>query len=407
MVLRGSRIAFLGAEHLSEAALLEAVRTLEETGARIDLIGSRSREIPLLRHDAKGVTRRISVEATRKLHQITPAEYQAVALPATLLQDGRLHADAAVRDFILAMQAAGRLVIWLPLPEREGALPGSPRRFSMKRLLADSWQNWNAINAPRLGAALAYYTLLSLAPLLILSVTITSLAFRREIIQSGLIYQVEHLLGSSVANTVRAVLQHAQSTTGGIAGAVGILMLLVGASGVFLELRDSLDTVWGVKPRYGTGLLSLIRERAFAFLMILGTGVVLLLFFVLSAILDTPARFLLGFFSTDTWIAQSFTLGLSLVIMTFVFALIYRVLPDISLRWGDVWIGALVTAALFSVGKVLIAIYLANAGIGSPYAAAGSIVLFLTWVYYSAQIFLFGAEFTHVYTLRHGSRSAP
>ena len=303
-----------------------------------------------------------------------------------------------------------RRILWLPMPGQAAASPESRKNsptLDLQRLLADSWQNWNAIDAPRLGAALAYYTLLSLAPLLIVCVTITGLVFQREIIQSGLIAQVYALMGNSVANLVQAVLENAKSARSGVAGALGMLMLLLGASAVFLELRDSLDTVWGVKPRYGAGLVSLIRERAFAFLMILGAGLLLVLFFTLSAILDTPAHILLGFLSTETYVARLVTFGVSFVAMTFIFALIYRVIPDTSILWSDVWIGALVTAALFTIGKLLIGLYLARAGIGSPYAAAGSIILFLTWVYYSAQIFLFGAEFTHVYALRHGSYSKP
>ena len=406
MALRGSRIALLGAEDYTESNLNEAVRTLQDIGAEVELIGDRSPRICVLRHRSDGITEKVTLPAAHTLDQIKPADYDVVAIPATLWKDGALEADAATRDFLAAMQASGKMVLWLPVPDRATVSNSSAarsRRFSLWKLVELSWQNWNAINAPRLGAALAYYTLLSLAPLVVLSVTITSLLFRREIIQSGLIWQVEALMGSSAANLVRAVLEHARWVTGGLAGLLSIGVMLFGASGVVLELRDSLDTVWGVKPRYGTGVLSLIRERAFAFLLILGTGMAMLALFVLSAILDTPARILLGLFAGEAWVAQLITLGTAFFGTTFFFSVIYRVVPDTSIRWSDVWTGGLVTAALFTAGKLVIGLYLGKAGIGSPYAAAGSILVFLVWVYYSAQIFLFGAEFTHVYALRHGS----
>lgn len=282
-----------------------------------------------------------------------------------------------------------------------------PPAFSWKKLSAQSWRNWNAIDAPRLGAALAYYALLSLAPLLVLIVSIAGVLFRRALIRSGLLWQVRNLMGSVGAAIVRPVLQNSQSTTGIVAGILGALTLLLGASAVFLELRDSLDLVWGVKPPYGSGLRSLVKERLFAFLLVLGAGLLVSASLLLTTILGTPARLLLHYMPDSGIIDATLATVVSIVVMTVVFALIYKVIPDVYIRWGDVWTGALVTSILFTAGKWLIALYLAKAGVGSLYAAAGSLVVFLTWVYYSVQIFLLGAEFTHEYAFRHGSYARP
>jgi membrane protein len=246
--------------------------------------------------------------------------------------------------------------------------------------------------------------MLSLAPLSILIVAAASFVLQRSAAEAGLVRQVATLLGNQVADIVKAVLDNVQSA-GVIAGALGVLMLLIGASGVFLELRNSLNTVWGVEPPYGGGALGLARSRAFAFVLILGTGFAVLVLLFLNALLAALTRFAMKILPTDPRLMQLLTTVASLCLLTLIFAVIYKVIPDTRIQWSDVWIGAFVTSLLFTVGKFLIALYLAKASIGSPYAAAGSIVVFLTWVYYSAQIFLFGAEFTHVYTLRHGSHS--
>jgi membrane protein len=407
MAFRGSRIAFLAAENLTESEIVDAARILEDSGAQVDVIGMRSSKLHLLRHAEDGVTARVPLAAVSTLDQIATADYDAVALPAALLRNGSFHVDGDVLRFIGDMQAEGKPLLSLPVPEYTGRRPPqsavSPA-FSLKHVLADSWRNWNAINAPRLGAALAYYTLFSLAPLSILIVVATSLAMHRSAAEAGLVRQVATLLGNQVADIVKAVLENGQSA-GVIAGALGALILLIGASGVFLELRDSLDTVWGVEPPYEKGALGLARSRAFAFVLTLGTGFAVLFLLLLNTVLAAPARFVMKILPADPRLMQFLTNIASLCLLTLIFALIYKVIPDTRIHWSDVWLGALVTSLLFTIGKFLIALYLAKASIGSPYAAAGSIVVFLTWVYYSAQIFLFGAEFTHVYTLRHGSHS--
>lgn len=408
VALRNCRVAFVAPEDLEEADVLAPLRLLEEAGYCVELIGARSPQLRLLRRGRDGVTEKVLIQATRRLDEIAPDAYQALALAGVRLQDRALEVDRNVVEFVRRMQAAGKPVMCFPRHAAERAVAAEAENhpvFPFRRILADSWRNWNAINAPRLGAALAYYSLLSLAPVLIVTVVIAGLLFHRAEVRANLIIEVRELLGSQVAETVRAVLNETSPKTGAIAGAISVLILLLSASSLFQELRDALNTVWGAVPNYGTGLISLIRARAFAFLMVLGAGGFVILFLALTAILSSPVRFILRFLPEQVYTVQLLTIAGSFGGMTLIFALIYKVVPDMYVRWSDVWTGALVTSALFSAGKELIGIYLQRASVGSAYAAAGSLAVFLTWVYYSAQIFLFGAEFTHLYAFQRGSYS--
>jgi membrane protein len=389
------RIAFLAPHDLSEADLSRSLQALEGVGIPIEVITAASDTV-----GGDGGSR----IGPGPAEPICCAGYSALAMPAPVEHTPAGRIDAQGLRLVQSMQDAGKPILYVRLPDA-GARSQSPPVFSLKRLFADSWNRWNAIDAPRLGAALAYYALLSLAPLLLLVVSVAGVFFRRSLIESGLIWQIQRLTGDIGTSLARSVLENTKSATGIIAGVLGILTMLLGASGVFLELRDSLDIVWDVKPPYGTGLFSLVRQRLVAFLMVIGTGLLLSVLIILSTVLATPLRFVLRFVPTSGFVAYGLSVSLSLIVMTAVFALIYKVVPDIQICWSDVWIGALVTSILFTAGKWLIGLYLSNAGIGSPYAAAGSLIVFLTWVYYSVQIFLFGAEFAHEYALRHGSYS--
>lgn len=376
-------MAFLAIADLNQPDLLESVRALEKTGLQVDVIGATAAEgLPIDRVD--------------------PERYSALALPDSLM-NGKCMPDEA-SALVQSMKAAGKSILYVAMGP---TVPAGPRTFSLKRMLVESFNQWIAINAQRLGAALAYYTLLSLSPLLVLIVSLIGLFFKRTIVQSGLIAQVQQLIGSTAADVVNSILEHLTFSSGIVATALSIVICLLSASGLFLELRDSLDIVWGVKPSYGTGVLSLVKARAFAFLAIIGVGVLVAVFLVLSIVLATPARYVLSALPPSPWVTQAVSTLISLVAMTVIFAIMYKTIPDTYIRWGDVWIGALATSALFTAGKAVIGLYLATAGLGSPYAAAGSVVVFLTWVYYSAQIFLLGAEFTHVYSFRHGTYSRP
>jgi membrane protein len=271
-------------------------------------------------------------------------------------------------------------------------------------LLRDTFTEWNADKAPRLAAALAYYTAFSLAPLLIVVIAVASLAFGQDAVRGRLDNQIQGLIGVQAADAVQEILANAnQPTAGTLAGIIGIVTLVLGAGGVFHQLKDALNTMWGVPPPKG-GILTTIRAQFISFTMVLGIGFLLLVSLVVSAGLsaanDLFARLLPG----ADFIAQLLNFVISFGVVTLLFAMIYKVLPDTEVKWGDVWMGAAVTALLFTIGKFLIGLYLGNSSVASGYGAAGSFVVLLLWIYYSAQILLFGAEFTQVYAKRRGSR---
>jgi membrane protein len=273
-------------------------------------------------------------------------------------------------------------------------------------LIKQTASNWNEIDAPRLGAALAFYTMMSVAPLLVVSIGIAALAFGREAASGQIVWQIQNLVGTEGGKAIQSLLASASKPGHGVAATVvGFLMLLFGASAVFGELRDSLNTVWGVRPAVGCGLKGMIRYRFFSFALVMGIGFLLMVSLLFSAAIALLGKFLDSFLPVPELVLHLVNLAISWVAVTALFALLYKVVPDVKIEWRDVWIGAAVTSFLFSVGKFLIGLYLGKASVGSAYGAAGSLVVFLVWVYYSAQIFFLGAEFTHVFAGRHGSRA--
>jgi membrane protein len=276
-------------------------------------------------------------------------------------------------------------------------LSAMPREYrSFWALFKDSCSNWNDIDAPRLGAALAYYTILSLAPLLVLAVSIGGLVFGRKAAEGQIVWQFQDTIGTQGAQAVQAVLQSAHRPAAGIfATIVGTLVLLFSASSVCAELRDSLNDVWGVRLQAAGGVGGMLRYRFFAFAMVLGIGFLLFVSLVVSALLAAAGKFLTTMLPA---LLQVLDVALSLVVITILFALIYKIVPDIRIAWRDVWIGAAITSVLFTIGKFLIGLYLGKASVGSAYGAAGSLVVLLVWVYYSAQILLFGAGLTRRFT---------
>ena len=263
---------------------------------------------------------------------------------------------------------------------------------------------WNRINAPRLGAALAFYTMLSTAPLLVICVSIASLVFGAKAAEGRVVEQVQELAGYAAGQALRSVLLHASKSTGAIAGIVGLVTLWFGASGVMVELHDSLNIVWGVRSRL-TGIRGLLESRFVSIVMILGIGFLLLVSLLLSTAIAAAGKFFSQFLPAPEALLHLASTALTLLITTILFALLYKVVPDTRIEWEDVWVGAFVTATLFSIGKFFIGLYLGKAGVGSAYGAAASLVVFLVWVYYSAQVFFLGAEFTRAYAERHGSRA--
>jgi membrane protein len=266
--------------------------------------------------------------------------------------------------------------------------------------------HWIEHKAPRLGAALAYYTAFSLAPLLVIVIAIVGLIYGREAATGQISGQIESVVGADGAKAVEMMLASADKPASGIfATVIGLVMLLVGALGLFGQLQDALNTVWEVEAKSGLGLLRFFRDRLLSLTMVLGTAFLLLISLVASAALAALGSL------TGEWgatiLGQALNIGVSLIIITLLFAMIFRFLPDAKIAWRDVWFGAAFTTLLFTLGKFLIGMYLGTTGTASAYGAAGSLAALLIWLYYSAQIFLFGAELTKASADRNGSRILP
>ena len=275
-------------------------------------------------------------------------------------------------------------------------------------LLKETYSEWAEDKASRLAAAIAYYTAFSMAPLIILTLVILGLFFQSDVAQDYLMDQITSMVGPDGAIVFQDIMQNASRPSGLTAAAViGIATLLFGASGVFGALQDAMNTVWGVAPKPGRGLWGMIESRFLSFTMVLGLGFLLLVSLVLSAALTALGEFVAGYFQEYVIIGQILNFLISFGFVTLLFAMIFKVLPDVEIAWSDVWMGAVVTAFLFTVGKFVIGLYLGQQSFGSTYGAAGSILIVLLWIYYSAQILLMGAEFTQVYARRFGSRIVP
>jgi len=276
-------------------------------------------------------------------------------------------------------------------------------------LLRETYNEWTADKAPRLGAALAYYSIFSLAPLVVLAIGIAGIVFGEQAARGGIVREIAGTVGAPAAAAIEEMIKHTQQNgESWPATLVGLAVLLFGASGVFVQLQDALNTIWKVTPKPDLGWWSMVRERFLSFAVVLGTGFLLLTALVVSALLAALGKFLTsGALPGGVHLWQGVTVLVSLAFITLLFALIYKLLPDATIAWRDVWVGALVTAVLFSVGKYLIGLYLGQSSTTSAFGAAGSLVIILIWVYYSAQILLFGAEFTRVYANHCGDRVVP
>lgn len=275
-------------------------------------------------------------------------------------------------------------------------------------LFRDTFTAWNNDKVPRHGAALAYYTVLSLVPLLVVIIAIIGLIFGREVGQGYILGQIGSLVGPQSAEAIKEMIQRAsEPSTGIVATVLATGTLLLGASGVFAQLQDSLNSIWGVKPKEGRGLWGIIHDRFLSVAALLGTGFLLLVSLALSAALAAFGKWFGGWLPAPEFVLQGSELLISLVVITGLFALMFKVLPDAQVAWRDVWVGAALTALLFTIGKFAIGMYLGKSDVGSAYGAAGSLVIVLVWVYYSAQILLFGAEFTQVYANSVGARIVP
>ena len=266
---------------------------------------------------------------------------------------------------------------------------------------------WSDDYAPSMGAALAFYTLFSIAPLLLIVLSITGLVFGDEAARGEIAGQLQNLMGEQSALTVQALLQNVNKPTDGIvATIVGILLLLIGATSVFGELQSALDRIWRAPERPPIrSIISFLRMRLLSFGMIFGIGFILMVSLIFNAALLAVSQWWSVQFKEWFIILNSVNLVFDFAMTTAMFALIYKYIPSVKIRWGEVWIGALITAALFTGGKFLIGLYMTTSAVASGFGAAGSVVALLVWVYYSAQIFLLGAEFTWAYSTLYGSRS--
>lgn len=286
-------------------------------------------------------------------------------------------------------------------PQKDGISGGN-----VATLLKQTLQAWLDDYAPSMGAALAYYTMFSLAPLLLIVVSVAGYVFGEEAARGEILTQLRGMLGEDGASTIEALLKSvSEPATSLAATAVGIIALLIGATTVFGELQDSLDRIWRAPAREGGGgFMSFVRSRLLSIGMILGLAFLLMVSLVFSAVLTVMGKWWGTFFGTWQGLLEVVNFVVSFALVTGMFALIYKLMPRVRIQWRDVWIGAAFTALLFVIGKSLIGLYIGTTGIASGFGAAASLVVILVWVYYSAQIFLFGAEFTWIYSHTFGSR---
>jgi membrane protein len=260
-----------------------------------------------------------------------------------------------------------------------------------------------------MGAALAYYTLFSLAPILVVAIAVAGLVFGPEAVRGEIVGQIDGLIGPQGAQAVQAMLEGAARPSNSIpATIVGVITFFLGATGAFLELQTDLDAIWRVKPKESTSFWrALLKQRLVSFGLVLGFAFVLLTSLVVSAALAALHTYMGNAFPGGAVLWEALNVIVSLAVIAALFAMIYKVLPDVRLSWSDVIVGALVTAGLFTLGKFLIGLYIGTSAFASTYGAAGSVIVILVWVYYSAQIILLGAEFTREYVKRFGSKPAP
>ncbi|MDQ7968877.1 MAG: YihY/virulence factor BrkB family protein [Oxalicibacterium faecigallinarum] len=271
-------------------------------------------------------------------------------------------------------------------------------------LTRDAVMAWFGDFAPSMGAALAYYTIFSLAPMLVIVIAIAGFFFGQEAAQGEIVMQLRDIVGTTAAAAVEGLLKSASEPGQGIiAATLGIATLVIGATAVFAELQSALDRIWKIPPDNKGGVVGLLRKRLLSFGMVMGLGFMLLISLVLSAVLAALGKWWSSMLGGWTIVLEGLNVTVSFAIVTGLFAMIYKFMPRASIPWRDVWVGAIVTALLFTIGKFIIGLYLGKASIASSFGAAGSLVVLLAWVYYSAQIFLLGAEFTRVFALRYGS----
>jgi membrane protein len=275
-------------------------------------------------------------------------------------------------------------------------------------MLKETFTGWADDGALDLGAALAYYAIFSLAPLLLIVIAVAGLVWGREAVQGELVGQLRGLVGEQGGEAIQTMIANAgKHGSGVLATIVGVVTILFGATGVFVELQTSLNRIWDVEPKPGAGIWGFVKTRLLSFGMILGIGFLLLISLVVTTAVSAVGAWATGLLPGAKVLVEGATFVVSFALISLLFAMIFKVLPDVRIAWRDVWIGAAATALLFTLGKFLIGFYLAKSSVASTYGAAGSLVIVLLWIYYSAQILFLGAEFTQVYASRFGSNIRP
>ncbi len=268
---------------------------------------------------------------------------------------------------------------------------------SLRTIIQQTFSDWNTHDAPRLGAALAFYMILSLAPLLVLTLSGVALVFGRSASESEFLSQAQGVIGSEGTEALRAMIKNTQEPASrGLASLFGLATLLFGASGVFVELRSALNTIWCVQPKSTNGFMNIVKDRFFSVGMVLAVGLLLLASLLLGTTLAAVGKFFNELLPLPEIVLAIVNSVASLVAVSIVFALIFKYVPETRTPWKEAWTGGAISALLFTLGNGVIGLYLGKAGIGSAYGAAGSLIVIIVWVYYSAQVFFLGAEFTHV-----------
>jgi membrane protein len=275
-------------------------------------------------------------------------------------------------------------------------------------LLKSVTDSWLADRAPTMGAAIAYYTVFSLAPILLLVIAVAGLAFGRQAAEGALLGELSSIVGEDSAAAVQAMLRNASGTTSGLlASAIGVVLLLIAATAVFGELQAALNVIWKAKPPTGSGVWYLIRSRLLSLSLVLAIGFLLLVSLAISAALTALGHYFDRIMPGLEDLLRVAHLMLAFGITTVLFAMMFKILPDVDVEWRDVWLGAATTAFLFTIGKFLIGLYIGGSKVATTYGAAGALVIILLWVYYSAQILLYGAEFAKAYGDARLARAPP
>jgi membrane protein len=273
-------------------------------------------------------------------------------------------------------------------------------------VLKDTFKDWSDDKATRLGAALSYYTLFSLGPFLVVVIAIASIFYANA--RDQIVGTIGGIVGGDAERTIVQTMDNANKSGANIvATIIGLVTLLLGAGGVFGQLKDALNTIWEVEPKPGAGIMATIKERFLSFTMVLGTGFLLMVSLVVSAGVAALGNLLKKILPGGDIVANGVNFLMTIIIVTVMFALLFKYLPDVKIAWKDVWLGAVFTAVLFILGQIALTVYLGSGAVGKSFGAVSSVIIVLVWVYYSAQIFFFGAEFTQVYTNKYGSRVVP